>query len=143
MFELAERKPIDGEEIQMIELFKISGIDAKGKPTEKVYNIPDRERPAVAVQYLYMVRKHGLGVAESWLAENLMGTEAYEALINLPGVTVDEIDQITNAAKAVVLGEVRPKAMPAKKAGAGSKAPAAKHTSRPKSSTGSLTPKTP
>ena len=103
MIELVTEKPVDGEaeEIAMIDLFSIDG---------KVYQIPDRVRPTLSLQYLDMARRRGIGIAESWLAEELLGTEAYAALLYFPNITQDQWEDTIKAARAVAFGEVRPKA---------------------------------
>lgn len=101
MIELKTKEPVEGGEvIAMIEIFSLDGV---------VYSIPDKVRPALSLQYLDMARKRGVGIAESWLAEELLGSAAYEALLNFPDITAENWEQAITIARAVAFGEVRPK----------------------------------
>lgn len=100
MIELVTPEPVDGEEIPTVELFSIDGT---------VYCIPDRAKPVVANRYLMIARKQGVGIAESWLAETMLGTAALTALLEYENLTQDQMNEIIATARAIVFGEVRPK----------------------------------
>lgn len=97
MIELKTQEAVD---VAMVPIFSVNG---------KVYEIPDKVRPGVAMKYLHYCRTRGIGIAESWLAEELLGVEGYEALLDFPDLTQEQSDAIITTARAVVFGEVRPK----------------------------------
>lgn len=103
MFELESPKVADGEVAaidERVELFSIDG---------KVYTVPDKVRPSLSLRYLYLCRTQGVGIAENWLAEQMLGTEAFIDLINWDHLKSDQYNQVIAAARAIALGEVRPK----------------------------------
>ena len=102
MIELVTKTPVEGEEeTATVDIFSLNG---------KVYSVPDKVRPALSLQYLDMARKRGIGIAESWLAEELLGTEAYNALLYFPDISSEQWEDAIKAARAIAFGEVRPKA---------------------------------
>jgi hypothetical protein len=90
----------DGNEVEakvpMVELFSIDGT---------AYSIPDKVRPALSLQYLRIARTQGVGIAEDWLADQLVGAEAYEALLNFPDITAEQITAVMRDARRVAFGE--------------------------------------
>ena len=100
MIELETKTVVDAEDMEMVPIFSIDGV---------VYSIPNKERPAVSYQYLLYIREKGLGWAESWLAEELLGKDGYQALLDYKGFSHELFDQITTAARDIVFGNRRPK----------------------------------
>jgi hypothetical protein len=93
-------KPVEGEEVPMLDLFTLDG---------KTYQIPDRVRPNVSMKFLWMIKTVGVGAAEHWLGQQLIGEEGYLALINCEYLTQEQSDEIFQEARSVVFGERRPK----------------------------------
>lgn len=94
------------EEEDRIELFSIDGVS---------YSIPNKARPNVGLQYLFLCRTEGIPIAESWLAEEMMGREAYLALISFEDLDPTDYQKVVEIARNVVFGETAPKE-PSKKA---------------------------
>jgi hypothetical protein len=99
MIEINTPETVEGEEVEMIELFSLG---------EKVYEIPNVENSAISLQYLTVVRKQGLGIAESWLGEAMLGEDAWADLLSYPGITGPQIHQVLSAARAIAFGELKP-----------------------------------
>lgn len=119
-----------GVEEPRIELFSIDG---------QVYTIPDKAKPNISLQYLYISRTQGVGIAESWLAERMLGSDGYLALINFADLESEDYNQVVAAARAVAMGEYRPKDQK-KDLGSGPRgrtAPVKRSTQRPKKQAGS------
>jgi hypothetical protein len=109
MIELKKSEVEPAEGAVEIPIFSVPVLGEDGKEVEKIFSIPDKVRPGVAMQYLFIARTMGIGIAESWLGEALLGAEGYQALINFPDLTQEQSDAIISSARAVVFGEVRPK----------------------------------
>jgi hypothetical protein len=129
MIELVTPVTVDESNVERVELFSIDG---------KAYTVPDQVQPNLSLQYLYMARTQGLGIAESWLAERMLGTEGFLALINFNALTTEEYNKVVTLARAIAFGEVRPKElMKANGSGAASKtAPAKKRSATQKPDNG-------
>lgn len=65
----------------------------------------DRNQDAnVALTYLRLVRERGENVALSYMFEEVMGVEAYEALMNCKGLTPAQLGQVMLVVQTVLLG---------------------------------------
>jgi hypothetical protein len=98
---LQPRSDEERAKVKRVILFELDGVK---------YHVPNEPRPYVSMNYLYMARTSGVGRAESWLAEELLGPEAYQALLNFKDLTQDQSDAIFQRARAIVFGRRVPKA---------------------------------
>lgn len=130
MLELTTPKlDAEGEDTATIDVFSIDG---------KVYTIPDKVRPSLTLRYLYVARTQGVGIAENWLAETMLGTDAFLALINLDNLDSEDYNKVIAVAKSVAFGEVRPKGQESNGSGSHTKTAAAqKRSPSAKRATGS------
>lgn len=64
---------------EVVHLFTLRGVD---------YYIPREPKASVSLQYLRRARQDALD-AQGWLLEQLLGPEAYEALMSWDGLTTD------------------------------------------------------
>ncbi|TQS30055.1 hypothetical protein [Microbispora sp. KK1-11] len=82
--------------VEKVPLFSIDDVE---------YGMPATIRPNVALKYLRMVRTQGGDVAEAWLLEEVLGAEAYEALMEYDQLTVDQLNQVMAIVRDHVLGQ--------------------------------------
>src|SRR5882757_3140203 len=83
------------EEISMVDLFSLDG---------EMFQIPEKPKVNVALKYLKIARIQGPDMAAGWLLEELLGTEAYEALMNFDDLTTDQLETVMMVAQEVTLG---------------------------------------
>lgn len=89
------------------------GEDDEEKPRyEVLFRLDGKEWEAVAnpsaslmLRYLDRLRKWGPNPAISWLLEELVGTEGYEALLTSPKVTQKDFAAVSRAAVRIVMGD--------------------------------------
>ncbi|MFC5947078.1 hypothetical protein ACFQH9_02145 [Pseudonocardia lutea] len=85
----------DEQEVEMVDLFTVNGV---------TYSIPKRPPVNIALGFLRDVRKEGPTLAEAALMERLIGEEGYDALVNYPGLTTEQMEQISDRVMTVTLG---------------------------------------
>ncbi len=68
------------------------------------YSMPERPHAGVALGFLKRSRVEGEIPAAAWLLEQVLGVEAYDALAVEPGVTLDQINEISRLALSVATG---------------------------------------
>ncbi|WP_030506359.1 hypothetical protein [Microbispora rosea] len=83
-------------EVEKVPLFSIDDVE---------YGMPARIGTNIALKYLRMVRTQGSDVAEAWLLEEVLGAEAYEALMEYDQLTVDQLNQVMAIVRDHVLGQ--------------------------------------
>lgn len=89
------------------------GEDEAEKPRHEVlFRLDGKEYEAVAnpsaslmLRYLDRMRKWGPNPAISWLLEEMVGAEGYEALLTSPKVTQKDFAAVTRAAVRIVMGD--------------------------------------
>ena len=89
------------------------GEDEAEKPRHEVlFRLDGKEYEAVAnpsaslmLRYLDRLRKWGPNPAISWLLEEMVGAEGYEALLTSPKVTQKDFAAVTRAAVRIVMGD--------------------------------------
>lgn len=82
-------------EVESVELFSIDGAS---------YSIPKKPRVNLALRYLKMARESGADAASAYLLEQLVGEDAYTALMNYEDLTQETLQAIMVAAQKVTLG---------------------------------------
>jgi hypothetical protein len=82
-------------EVPMVTLFTLHGQE---------YKIPARPRANLALKALQMTREYGPGLANVALLEELLGEEAFEALSSYEGLTDDQLQAVSKAARELTLG---------------------------------------
>ena len=73
------------------------------------YTIPKRPRANLALKYLDLVKKDGSDYAAAWLLEEMLGSEAYQALMDYDYLTPEQLDQVTALRQKHVLGKLEAK----------------------------------
>lgn len=82
---------------EMVDLFSIN---------DKVYQMPARVGATIALGYMKLVRTHGQDAAMGWTLERVLGTEAYDALMNCDDVGTDDLETIMKVVHDNVMGAV-------------------------------------
>jgi hypothetical protein len=85
------------EPVATTPLFSIDGRE---------YSIPTVVPPSVGLRYLKMLRTQGELIANGWVLEEMLGTEAYEALSEFKGLTNAHLMQLTEVVGKHVLGSL-------------------------------------
>lgn len=75
---------------------------------EQEYTIPKRPRANLSLQFLDKVKSEGTDYASAWLMEEMLGADAYEALMKLDTLEPEQLDQITTLCQKKVLGKLEP-----------------------------------
>lgn len=78
-----------------VHLFTLQGVD---------YFIPAEPPANYTLKYLRMIRTHGQEAAGAALMEWMLGTEAYEALMNYDGLTTGMLQSVMAAVQKHVAG---------------------------------------
>lgn len=76
-------------------LFSIDGV---------TYSIPQEISGNIALGVLHRARELGEGLALSWMLEEVLGTEAYTALLNCHDVTPAQMKAIMTVVRTKVMG---------------------------------------
>lgn len=74
-----------------------------------VFSVPVAVKAQVAIRYMDHCRKRGENWALSWLLETVLGTDAYEALLEFDDLEDDEMIAIAKIVQSKVLGDQTPK----------------------------------
>jgi hypothetical protein len=93
MIEL-KSKPAERE---MVDLFSIDGT---------VYQMPVKVGAGMALGYMKLARTHGQEAAMGWALENVLGTEAYDALTSCPELEIEDLEAIMSVVHDNVMGAV-------------------------------------
>lgn len=84
-------------ERQMVDLFSIDGT---------VYQMPVQVSAGLALGYMKLVRTHGQEAAMGWAMERVLGTEAYDALINCEELKPEDLEAVMQVVHENVMGAV-------------------------------------
>jgi hypothetical protein len=84
-------------EREMVDLFSVDGT---------VYQMPVRIGAGVALGYMKLVRTRGQDAAMGWALENVLGTEAYDALTNCPDLEPEDLEAVMKVVHDNVMGAV-------------------------------------
>lgn len=82
-------------EVEQTHLFSIDGVE---------YFMPAELPPSVGLQAMEMVRSEGELVANAWMLEEVLGAEAYHALIACRDLTKVQMRQIADIVADQVMG---------------------------------------
>jgi len=82
--------------VEKVPLFFIDDVE---------YGMPKKIRPNVSLKYLRMIREQGADVAGAWLLEEVIGTEAYEALMNYNALEEEHLNRVMQIVEKHVLGQ--------------------------------------
>src|SRR6185312_1432059 len=80
---------------EMMDLFSID---------EVMYQVPAKPRVNIALKYLDNLRRMGPVIADMMLLEELIGTEAYQALSNYEDLKGSDLKTITDTVVRLTLG---------------------------------------
>lgn len=94
MIKLESSKKTD---VEMIDIFEIDG---------KTYQIPAKAKVNVSLKYMKNVRKHGAEYAAGELLEDMLGEDAYDALMNYDDLTAEDLNAVMEAVQKVALGDM-------------------------------------
>lgn len=83
--------------VETIDLFSIDG---------KTYGIPKDIDMTMALRALDAIRKRGEMSAVSELLEEVLGDEAYQALLAFKGLKGDQLKQLMNDVNTYVMGQL-------------------------------------
>lgn len=83
-----------GRDTDVVHLFTLNGTD---------YHVPAKPGGDILLTYLQMHRQDQIA-AEGWALEQILGSEAYAALMTWPGLTMGVLSQIQGAVKKLLMG---------------------------------------
>jgi hypothetical protein len=86
--------PVDEERIP---IFTINGVD---------YSIPRRPQMGLGLKFSRDRRSYGSDVAVVNLLTSMIGEEGFEALINYDGMTVEDLETITEICSRAAMGKL-------------------------------------
>jgi hypothetical protein len=92
---LVEIVTTDQPEVELIPLFSIDG---------EVYSIPAEVSASMALRVLDTARREGMEAAMSGALEELLGPDAYQALLHCKSLTTDHLEAIMAGVQGHVLG---------------------------------------
>jgi len=106
------------DDAERVLLFSIvRSVDGEDVTVE--YTMPDGQNAGLALLYLRQARKTGEDLAGSWLLEEVLGADGYEALAREPGVSLATVRQVSLGVLSVVFGRKIGKPADTEDAGAG------------------------
>lgn len=82
---------------ERIPVFYLDGVE---------YTIPKRVNMSIGLRFIRDRAKYGSDVAIVNLMEEMLGQEAYEALLNYDGVTEEDFEQITMILSRAAMGKL-------------------------------------
>lgn len=85
------------EQVEVLPLFSIDGT---------VYSVPTNPSPAMGLKYMKLLRTQGSMIADGWALEEMLGTEAYDALSEFKGLTVEDLEQLKEIVGKHMLGSL-------------------------------------
>ena len=100
MIDLDDRPEVAGPPAT-VELFRLGG---------RVFTIPEKNRVNIALKYLCMAKTNSEEAAGQWMLEQLLGQDAYMALMDFDDLEAEQLTAILGAAQKVVLGSLEGKA---------------------------------
>lgn len=68
------------------------------------YYVSTAERAELALRYLHMARAEGQEFALAWMLEEVVGADAYKALMNFDKLPGDALGKIVNRIQHLILG---------------------------------------
>jgi len=75
---------------------------------EQAYTIPKRPRANIALQYLDRVREEGTEQGAAWLLHNMLGEDAYDALMGYEYLTPEQLSAIVELCQRHTVGKLEP-----------------------------------
>jgi hypothetical protein len=94
---MIELKSGAAEQTGYVDLFSIDDV---------TYQMPTKVKTNVALKYLRMVRTHGQEAAMGWVMEQVLGEDAYAALMDFDDLTEADLESVMEAVRANVMGAV-------------------------------------
>lgn len=94
---MIELKSKPAEDRQMVDLFSIDG---------HVYQMPVKVGANVALGYMRLVRTHGQDAAMGWALEQVLGEDAYTALMACDDLEPEDLEAVMRAVHDNVMGAV-------------------------------------
>lgn len=90
-----EKAPVETEPA-----FTIDGV---------VFSVPVEVKAQVAIRYMHYCRTRGDNWALSWLLEEVLGPEAYKALLEFDDLEDDQLIAIAKIVQSKAIGDAAPK----------------------------------
>jgi hypothetical protein len=84
-------------ERQMVDLFSIDGT---------MYQMPVKVGANIALGYMKTVRTKGQEAAMGWALEKVLGTAAYDALMECDDLTTEDLEQVMGVVHDNMMGAV-------------------------------------
>lgn len=75
---------------------------------DQKFTIPKLPRANLALQYLDKVRDEGTDFATAWLLEEMLGSDAYEALLDFEYLKPEQLETIVELCQKQVVGKLDP-----------------------------------
>lgn len=97
MLDLQDPPTIEEQGEERVDVFTLNGT---------TYSIPKKPRVRWGLYYLNLIRNEGSDVAVSWLLENCLGKDGYEALLAYEELTPVQLQTVIKACAQTVLGEL-------------------------------------
>lgn len=94
------------ESVEMIDLFELDDV---------MYRIPEQPKINMVLRYLNMSRTQGQDNALGWLLEQMVGIEAYEALMGFDDLTTEQLKTIMMVVQEVAMGALETPTPPSAK----------------------------
>lgn len=89
--------PEQPPETETIEIFSIDG---------KPFSIPLDVSPSVSLRFMKLARLEGMEIAMAGLLEEMLGSEAYDALANYPHLTKEQFSDVMLLVRRHTMGAV-------------------------------------
>ncbi len=91
------KRPEDREPVERVVLFSLD---------DKDYTIPRKFPVNLGLRVIRTMRKRGQEIAMAELLEEVIGEDAYEALVNYPDITNDDVTRLMEIVNALALGSL-------------------------------------
>ncbi|ANZ35256.1 hypothetical protein BBK82_03375 [Lentzea guizhouensis] len=89
--------PAEPAPVEMVEIFSID---------DKSYCVPKDVSPSVSLRFMRLARQEGMEIAMAGLLEEMLGTEAYDALANYPHLTKEQFADVMDLLRRQAMGAV-------------------------------------
>lgn len=93
------------EPVEMIDLFELDG---------EMYQIPAQPKINMVLKYLNMARTESEDKAIGWLLEQMVGEDAYHALMDFDDLTADQLKTIMMVVENTAMGALENPSKPSR-----------------------------
>jgi hypothetical protein len=89
--------PAKPEPVEMVEIFSIDDVP---------YFVPKDVSPSVSLRFMKLARQEGMEIAMAGLLEEMLGSEAYDALASYPHLTKEQFADVMLLIRRHTMGAV-------------------------------------